>query len=30
MILIGTKNIIIAVIAYAISYRILRDKLNLE
>ena len=30
MILIGTKNIIIAVIAYAISYRILRYKLNLE
>ena len=30
MILISTKNIIIAVIAYAISYRILRDKLNLE
>jgi hypothetical protein len=30
MILIGTMNIIIAVIAYAISYRILRDKLNLE
>ena len=30
MILIGTKNIIIAVIAYAISYRMLRDKLNLE
>ena len=30
MILISTKNIIIAVIAYLISYRILRYKLNLE
>ena len=30
MILISTKNIIIAVVAYMISYRILKDKLNLE
>ena len=30
MILISAKNIIIAVIAYLISYRILRYKLNLE